>query len=232
MLRRLELSDMDVAARIHRIAFDRALPGLAGLHTPEEDRSFFREHVFAACELWGAFGDAGMAGMIAFRKDWIDQLYVLPEAQGRGIGSSLLRRAQTSFDHLQLWPSSATGPRAASTKRAALRWCGKPTARAMRKRSLMRSICGRGEMRLRAFKAIPATRSSMISIALRHEFQGKSQHDIALDRQCVGMDRAGGRPRRGGVLRPARTIRQAAAGPDPGGATCAARRSGRQGPGY
>jgi len=110
MLRRLELSDMDAAARIHRIAFDRALPGLAGLHTPEEDRSFFREHVFAACELWGAFGDAGMAAMIAFRKDWIDQLYVLPEAQGRGIGSSLLRRAQTSFERLQLWTFQRNAP--------------------------------------------------------------------------------------------------------------------------
>jgi GNAT superfamily N-acetyltransferase len=103
MLRQLELSDMDAAARIHRIAFDQALPMLAGLHTAEEDRGFFRERVFAECELWGAFGDAGMDGMIAFRKDWIDQLYVLPEAQGRGIGSSLLRQAQTSFERLQLW---------------------------------------------------------------------------------------------------------------------------------
>jgi len=69
----------------------------------KRDRNFFRERVFAECELWGAFGDAGMTGMIAFRKDWIDQLYVLPEAQGRGIGSALLRRAQTSFERLQLW---------------------------------------------------------------------------------------------------------------------------------
>ncbi len=103
MLRRLQLSDMDAAARIHRVAFDRALPALAGLHTPEEDRWFFRERVFAECELWGAFADAGMTGMIAFRKDWIDQLYVLPEEQGRGVGSSLLQRAQVSFERLQLW---------------------------------------------------------------------------------------------------------------------------------
>ena len=44
-----------------------------------------------------------MIGMIAFRKDWIDQLYVLPEVQGQGIGSSLLQRAQTSFERLKLW---------------------------------------------------------------------------------------------------------------------------------
>ena len=47
MLRRLELSDMDAAARIHRTAFDQGLPTLARLHTPEEDRCFFRARVFA-----------------------------------------------------------------------------------------------------------------------------------------------------------------------------------------
>src|SRR5262245_61826315 len=103
MLRRLELADMDEAARVHRLAFDRALPPLAGLHTPDQDRWFFRERVFATSELWGAFDGAGMTGMIAFRKEWIDQLYVLPDAQGRGTGSSLLQIAKDKFDMLQLW---------------------------------------------------------------------------------------------------------------------------------
>jgi GNAT superfamily N-acetyltransferase len=103
MLRRLELADMDAAAGVHRIAFDHALPTLAGLHTPEEDRWFFRERVFAACELWGAFEGTDMTGMIAFRKDWIDQLYVLPRAQGKGAGSALLGRAKDAFDRLQLF---------------------------------------------------------------------------------------------------------------------------------
>jgi GNAT superfamily N-acetyltransferase len=100
MLRRLELADMDAAARVLRRAFDHALPKLAGLHTPEEDRWFFRNRVFADCELWGAFDDTGM---IALRQDWIDQLYILPDAQGRGMGSSLLQVAKERFDLLQLW---------------------------------------------------------------------------------------------------------------------------------
>jgi GNAT superfamily N-acetyltransferase len=103
MLRRLELADMDAAARVRRRSFDHALPTLAGLHTPEEDRWFFRNRVFADCELWGAFDDTGMTGMIAFRQDWIDQLYILPDAQGRGMGSSLLQVAKERFDLLQLW---------------------------------------------------------------------------------------------------------------------------------
>jgi GNAT superfamily N-acetyltransferase len=95
MLRKLKLADMDAAARVHRTAFDRALPTLAGLHTPEEDQGFFRERVSRTCEVWGAFD-----GMLAFRDGWIDQLYVPPEAQGRGLGTALLQVAQTAFDRL------------------------------------------------------------------------------------------------------------------------------------
>src|SRR4030088_2085393 len=101
MLRQLELEDMDAAAQVLRTAFDHALPWLAGLHTPEQDRWFFRERVFKACEVWGAFDGTAMTGMIAFRAEWIDQLYVLPEAQGRGVGTELLHVAQNSFERLQ-----------------------------------------------------------------------------------------------------------------------------------
>ena len=110
MLRRLELADMNMAARVHRTAFDSALPWLAGLHTPGEDRWFFRERVFRTCDVWGAFDDATMIGMLAFREDWIDQLYVLPTAQGRGIGTDLLEVAQSAFDRLQLWTFQRNGP--------------------------------------------------------------------------------------------------------------------------
>jgi len=103
MLRQLELADMDAAARVHRTAFDQALPALAGLHTPKEDQWFFRERVFNACEVWGAFDDAGMSGMIAFREHWINQLYVLPSHQGRGAGTELLQIAKSAFERLQLW---------------------------------------------------------------------------------------------------------------------------------
>ena len=94
---------MDEAARVHRASFDHALPWLVGLHTPEEDRWFYRERMFATCEIWGTFDSEVMTGLIAFREGWIDQLYVLPRAQGRGAGSTLLEIAQRTFDRLQLW---------------------------------------------------------------------------------------------------------------------------------
>jgi GNAT superfamily N-acetyltransferase len=102
-LRKLDLSDMGEAARIHRTAFDQALPWLVGLHTPDEDRAFYRKHVFETCTLWGAFEHGSMTGLIAFHDDWIDQLYVLPQTHGRGTGSELLAVAKRRSDRLQLW---------------------------------------------------------------------------------------------------------------------------------
>jgi GNAT superfamily N-acetyltransferase len=103
IIRQLELADMDAAARVHRRAFDHALPWLAGLHTSDEDQWFYRERVFTGCQVHGALEDGVLAGTIAFRSDWIEQLYVLPEVQGRGVGSELLQVAKRAFDSLQLW---------------------------------------------------------------------------------------------------------------------------------
>ena len=103
IVRQLAMSDMGAAAAVHRAAFDAALPWLAGLHTPDEDRWFYRERVFRDCALWGAFQRDALAGFIALRNEWIDQLYVHPGAQGRGVGSALLDLAKTTGDRLQLW---------------------------------------------------------------------------------------------------------------------------------
>jgi len=103
MLRQLMLADMDRAATLHRTSFDLALPTLAGLHTPDEDQWFFRERMFATCQLWGRFDDEQLVGFIGFREGWIDQLYVLPSSQGQGIGGALLHVAKSRFGRLSLW---------------------------------------------------------------------------------------------------------------------------------
>lgn len=83
-------------ARVHRAAFDDRLPWLAGLHTPAEDEVYFRDHVLAACEGWGAIGDGALVGFVAFRE-------VLPDWQGRGIGGRLLGIAKACWPDLRLW---------------------------------------------------------------------------------------------------------------------------------
>ena len=103
IIRQLQLADMDAAAGVHRAAFDHALPWLTGLHTSDEDRWFYRERVFTECHVHGAFEGGALAAIIAFRSDWIDQLYVLPQVQRRGVGSELVQVAKRAFDCLQLW---------------------------------------------------------------------------------------------------------------------------------
>lgn len=74
-----------------------------GLHTPAEDEAFFRDHVLADCEAWGAVDCEALVGFVAFRRGWIDQLYVLPGHQGRGIGRALVALAKARWPELQLW---------------------------------------------------------------------------------------------------------------------------------
>ena len=102
-LRQLGAEDMVNAALVHRTSLDERLPLLAGLHTPEEDRGFYRDQVYPKCTLWGAIQRDGLVGIIAFRQDWIDQLYVLPDIQGCGIGSTLLNVAKAQSERLSLW---------------------------------------------------------------------------------------------------------------------------------
>ena len=101
--KRLIRCDAEAVARVHRASFDHCLPWLAGLHTPYEDRAYFENVVFVQCELWGFFDGDELIGFIAFRENWIDQLYVLPAHQGRGVGSALLAIAQAQFSELQSW---------------------------------------------------------------------------------------------------------------------------------
>ncbi|MCC2609849.1 GNAT family N-acetyltransferase [Neorhizobium petrolearium] len=103
IIRKLTLADMPAAARVHRAAFYERLPWLAGLHTPEEDRDYWTGHLLPACEIWGAERDGTLLAVNAFREDWIDQLYILPEAQGQGIGSALLEIAKGACPELFLW---------------------------------------------------------------------------------------------------------------------------------
>lgn len=94
--------EADIAAHVLRTSFDDRLPWLAGLHTPDEDRHFVRDHLFATCEVWGAF-DPELVGVIAFREGWVEQLYVLPGHQSMGIGQALLATAKAANTELRLW---------------------------------------------------------------------------------------------------------------------------------
>jgi len=95
--------DSDAVAALLRAGLDAVLPHLPALHTPEEDRAFVRDRVFAECDVRVAEVDGAIAGFIATRPGWIDHLYVRPGAWRRGIGSALLLAGLRDERFVQLW---------------------------------------------------------------------------------------------------------------------------------
>jgi GNAT superfamily N-acetyltransferase len=107
---RLTVADAHAAALVHRTSFDDRLPWLAGLHTPEEDDVFYRDVVLAHNEVSGAFDGSALVGIVAVRPGWVDQLYVLPTHQRRGIGAALLDVAKCRRSRLDLWTFQRNTP--------------------------------------------------------------------------------------------------------------------------
>ena len=102
-LRRLGREEMDAAAAVHRKSMDERLPWLAGLHSPEEDRWFYRERMFRDGTVWGAFAGERLVGIMVHKPRWIEQLYVLPGWHRQGIGAGLLGLAKAAEPELHLW---------------------------------------------------------------------------------------------------------------------------------
>lgn len=102
-LRKAEPSDLHTVAALFRSVRETCLPFLPRLHTPEEDVQFFRERVFPHFNLTIAEMNGEIAGYSAVSPGWLEQLYVLPQFQGRGIGAQLLTRAEGSQASFRFW---------------------------------------------------------------------------------------------------------------------------------
>jgi putative acetyltransferase len=110
ILRRATLDDMTALARLHRRTVEVSLPFLPTLHTPEEDAWWFCERLFAANQIWLAEDGEGPVGYIAFRPDFIEHLFVRPEAQNAGLGRRLLEKAREDSAELSLWTFQRNAP--------------------------------------------------------------------------------------------------------------------------
>ena len=59
----------------------------------DEDRGFFLARILPRCKVWIAAEDDMLRGFLALAGSYVDRLYVKPDAQRRGVGSALLRKA-------------------------------------------------------------------------------------------------------------------------------------------
>lgn len=93
---------LDGSVRVWRDARRRRLQFLLDLHDADEDRGFLAR-LLPSNEIWVAESDGAPAGFIAFAPGKVNQLYVAPEHQGRGVGTELLALAQRANPSLELW---------------------------------------------------------------------------------------------------------------------------------
>lgn len=96
---------MPEVAKVFKASRRHALPYLPELHTQEEDFNYFTNVVFSENEVYVALESKSekVAGFIAFTKEWVNHLYLLPEAQKCGLGSKLLALAKDHAQSLDLW---------------------------------------------------------------------------------------------------------------------------------
>ncbi|MGE0724248.1 MAG: N-acetyltransferase family protein [Alphaproteobacteria bacterium] len=101
MIRLATTADAPAIAEIFLAARRASMAYLPALHTDDETRAWIAGPMMTACEVW--VGGSPIRGFLALDEGRIDHLYVAPEAQGRGLGSALLRHVQARRDRLSLF---------------------------------------------------------------------------------------------------------------------------------
>lgn len=87
-------ADAAALADVHHDAREQAMPWLPRLHPREETRAWFADVVLPSQVVTVAEEDGRVVALSATREGWLEQLYVAPDAQGRGLGSALLDAAR------------------------------------------------------------------------------------------------------------------------------------------
>jgi len=96
MLRRATASDVDAIVRIFHDSRAEAMPWLPVLHTNAEYTEHFSRRV-AEQEVWVADDGGRVVGFAALHDGWLNDLYVDPGHQRRGVGDALFARSKESM---------------------------------------------------------------------------------------------------------------------------------------
>lgn len=106
IIRDYQAADFDAVTILWRISREKSLPEfqLEKGHFFYEDRNYFQNYVLKNNRVWVVELANRQVGFMAMNKDFVDQLYIDPDYQRRGIGKILLDFArEQSPDHLWLY---------------------------------------------------------------------------------------------------------------------------------
>jgi ribosomal protein S18 acetylase RimI-like enzyme len=103
-LRPAQPSDVEALVEIHMSSLRQAMPWLPQLHTREETVWWMGHQVLGRLRVCVAESGGLVVGYAALGPGELEQLYVRPGHQGRGVGSLLLKHAKTLEPQgLELW---------------------------------------------------------------------------------------------------------------------------------
>lgn len=105
-IRKYRQADFDPVTILWRVAREKSLPGFqrAKGYFFYQDREYFQNRILRENSVWVAVIGDHTAGFMAIENDFIDQLYIHPDFQRRGLGARLLEFArERSPRHLWLY---------------------------------------------------------------------------------------------------------------------------------
>jgi ribosomal protein S18 acetylase RimI-like enzyme len=98
--------DFDAVTILWRVAREKlpSEPHKAKDHFFYEDQAYFRDHILKENKVWVLELEGRVVAFMAMRDSFIDQLYVHPDYQQRGVGKAFLDYArQLSPEHIWLY---------------------------------------------------------------------------------------------------------------------------------
>ena len=106
LIRPYKSGDFEATTSLWRRAREQAFPDFQRRkgHSYEEDRVYFRDVILINNDVWVVEANGKPVAFMAIAGDFIDQLYVDPDHQWRGLGKALLDHARSlSPEHLWLY---------------------------------------------------------------------------------------------------------------------------------
>jgi GNAT superfamily N-acetyltransferase len=111
VLRRARPEDAAAAAEVWLASFAAALPTVKRAHTDDEVRDWMASVVVGRLETWVAEAGGEVVGLMTLHDGWIEQLYLRPDWQRRGLGRRFVELAkERSPGGLRLWCFQVNGP--------------------------------------------------------------------------------------------------------------------------
>ena len=92
-----------MTARIFRQARIAGLPFLSHPYSEANIAEYLQKEILPTGVTTVAILDDRTVGYCVVAGDWLEQLYIMPEAWSKGVGTALLDQALAGNDYIQLW---------------------------------------------------------------------------------------------------------------------------------